>query len=220
MIKVLPSTNPSPENDLINYVKKVSDLGVEYIHCDVMDGKFVENKCLHYELLEELKNNVNILLDIHLMVDDVWANVQKFSKLNPSIITFHYEAIHSYKEFNKIIKYLKKKDILIGLSIKPNTPISIIERYLNYIDLLLIMSVEPGKSGQKFIENTFDKINEAKKMIGEKQVIIEVDGGINLDNVSKLKKLGCDFLVMGNAFYKEKDKELLLVTIDKHYKLT
>ena len=220
MIKVLPSTNPCNEDDLVDYVRSISDLGIEYIHCDVMDGNFVENKCLTFELVEKIKNNVNILLDIHLMVDDVVGIVKHFALVKPSIITIHYEAPKSTREILKVIKYLKKRDILVGLSIKPNTPIEIIERFLDYIDLILIMSVEPGKSGQKFIDDTYEKVKKAKELIKGKDILIEVDGGINIEIAQKLKKLGCDFLVMGSAFYNEKEKSKLLNSIDKHYKLT
>jgi ribulose-phosphate 3-epimerase len=185
-----------------------------------MDGKFVENKCLPFELVEKIKNNVNILLDIHLMVDDVVGFVKHFALVKPSIITILYEAPKSTREILKVIKYLKKRDILVGLSIKPNTPIEIIERFLDYIDLILIMSVEPGKSGQKFIDDTYEKVKKAKELIKGKDILIEVDGGINIEIAQKLKKLGCDFLVMGSAFYNEKEKSKLLNSIDKHYKLT
>ena len=217
MIKVLPSTNPCNEDDLVDYVRSISDLGIEYIHCDVMDGNFVENKCLPFELVEKIKNNVNILLDIHLMVDDVVGFVKHFASVKPSIITIHYEAPKSTREILKVIKYLKKRDILVGLSIKPNTPIEIIERFLDYIDLILIMSVEPGKSGQKFIDDTYEKVKKAKELIKGKDILIEIDGGINVEIAQKLKNLGCDFLVMGSAFYNEKEKSKLLNSIDKHY---
>ena len=103
MIKILPSTNPCPEDELVQYVKDISNLGIDYIHCDVMDGGFVQNKCLPIELIEKVRNNVNILLDIHLMVNNNLAYVKKCIKLKPSIITIHYESPRNAKEIYKII---------------------------------------------------------------------------------------------------------------------
>lgn len=218
MIKVLPSSNPCPEDKLIDYTKMLMKMDVEYLHCDVMDGKFVENKCLDFSVVEKIRNNTNILLDVHLMVENVFESVKKFAKLKPNFITIHYEALKSTKEFEKIVKYLRKKDILVGLSIRPNTPIEIVERFLKQIDLILIMSVEPGKSGQKFIENSIEKIKTTKQLIGDNRVIIEVDGGINEENAKSVINAGAEFLVMGSAFYNSKDKLGLLHSIDKHYK--
>lgn len=217
MIKVCPSSNPCKEEDLLQYVKELETLGVEYLHCDVMDGQFVENKCLDFEVLKKVRDNSNILLDVHLMAYNVFEVCKEYSNLKPNIITFHYEAVKSEKELFKTIKYLKSKDILVGLSIKPNTPIEIVERLIDYIDLLLIMSVEPGKSGQKFIDDVYEKIAIAKKLIGEKEVIIQVDGGINESNFEKVVSLGGEFLVMGSAFYNSKTKSELLKKIDSHY---
>lgn len=218
MIKVLPSTNPCPENELLKYVKSLEDLNIEYLHCDVMDGVFVENRCLSFEKLKEIRNNCNILLDVHLMCDNVYDRVKQFATLKPNIITIHYEAVKSTKELIKSLNFIRSKDILVGLSIKPNTPIEIIERLFDQIDLILLMSVEPGKSGQIFIPESLDKIRKTKDLIGDRRVIIEVDGGINEDNYKEVINSGAEFLVMGSAFYNAKDKKKLLNKIDKHYK--
>ena len=217
MIKVLPSSNPCPENQLLDYVRELQKLGVEYLHCDVMDGVFVENKCLSYDVLENIRNNTNILLDVHLMVDDVYNEVVKYSQLKPSIITIHYEAPKSIAEIKKVIKYLKSKQIMVGMSLKPNTQIEMIESYIKDLDLILIMSVEPGKSGQTFIADSIDKIKKAKNLTLDRDIIIEVDGGVNESNKDEIIKAGARFLVMGNAFYNSKDRLSLLSNIDKHY---
>lgn len=218
MIKVCPSSNPCPEKDLIKYIHKLEDLGVEYLHCDVMDGKFVPNTCLDLEALREARNNTNILLDIHLMVENVYENVEKFASLKPNIITIHYEALKDCKEFERVRKFLKKEQILMGLAIKPNTPVEIVSRLLKVVDLILIMTVEPGKSGQKLIEECIQKIQVARDLIADSNVIIEVDGGINEDNYNKIIKAGGRFLVMGSAFYNSKEPRELLHKVDKHYK--
>ena len=218
MIKVCPSTNPCPEDKLLEYVKDIECLGVEYLHCDVMDGVFVENTCLTYSVLENVRNNTNIGLDVHLMVDNVFKVVKEYSKLKPNFITIHYESPKNTKELVKTLEFIRSKDILVGLSIKPNTPVDIIERFLDYIDLVLIMSVEPGKSGQSFIEDSLEKIEKTKSLIGDRNIIVEVDGGINEDNYKAIINAGAEFLVMGSAFYKSTNKKKLLNKIDKHYK--
>lgn len=217
MIKVLPSSNPCPEENLLQYARSLEDLGVEYLHCDVMDGIFVKNKCLPIEKIAQVRNNSNILLDVHLMVSSAYDYVEKLVALKPNIITIHYESPETISEMEKIIKLIKKNDILLGLSIKPETAVEAITPYLDIVDLILIMSVEPGKSGQTFIPDSLDKISKAKKMIGNKDIIIEVDGGVNLDNCKDIIGHGADFLVVGNAFYNAKDKASLLGKVDSHY---
>ena len=216
MIKILPSTNPSKEDRLVDYVKELSDLGVEYIHCDVMDGKFVANSCLPFDLVKDIRNNVNILLDVHLMVEDPMKYAKTFATIKPSIITIHYES-DKLSKIKKIFKFLKSKDILCGLSLKPNTPIDVILPLINQLDLVLLMSVEPGKSGQTFIENTYEKIAQVKELINEKDIVLEVDGGVNLENIDKLKKLGVQFAVVGSAIFNSDDKKDFLIKCDKHY---
>lgn len=218
MIKVLPSTNPCQEGQLVDYAKSLDNLGVEYIHCDVMDGKFVENKCLDISYVKDIYCNTNVLLDVHLMVEDIDMYVEQYLSIKPSIITIHLEALKSFKQFIKLSNKLKEKDIMVGLSIKPSTDISIIKNYMDYVDLILVMSVEPGKSGQSFIENSIDRIKKLKEMIAERRVIIEVDGGINEKTYKDVVDAGATFLVMGSAFYNANDKYKLLTTIDSHYK--
>lgn len=218
MIKVLPSSNPEKEEKLVNYVRTLIDLGVEYLHCDVMDGVFVENACLSIDRLSEVRNNTNILLDVHLMIDNPLRHIKEYLALKPNIITVHYESCKNISELKKLSKLVRKKDILFGIAIKPNTPVSALFDLVDYIDLILIMSVEPGKSGQKFMDIALQKIKDAVILTANKDIIIEVDGGINEDNFDSIVSCGGEFLVMGNAFYKSKDRQTLLHAIDKHYK--
>lgn len=219
MIKVLPSTNPCEEDKLTEYAKSLDKLNVEYIHCDVMDGMFVKNECLKIDKIKDILYNTNMLLDIHLMVADIVNSVKEHIKLNPSIITIHLEALKSFSQFIKIYKLLKEKDILVGISIKPNTNIDLLDKYLDYVDLILVMSVEPGASGQKFIDASIERIKTLREKTKDKNIIIEVDGGINLDNYKSIIDAGAEFLVMGSAFYKEDNKGKLLEKIDEHYKI-
>ncbi len=218
MIKVLPSTNPCPENGLLEYAEKLYDIGVEYLHCDVMDGRFVENTCLDIDTITNIRNNCGILLDVHLMVAEPWVWVKECAHIPPSIITIHYESPKKFSEFIKMSKYLHEKEILFGVAIKPGTPVDILAGLLDYIDLILVMSVEPGKSGQSFIPESLEKIKAVKDMIAGRDILIEVDGGINADNYASVADAGADFLVMGNAMYTCSDRKALLGKIDKHYK--
>lgn len=219
MIKVLPSSNPEREENLVKYARNLMDLGVEYLHCDVMDGVFVGNTCLPIERLGEVRNNTNILLDVHLMIDRPINKIKEYIALKPNIITVHYESCSSIREIKKLSTMIREKDIMFGVAIKPNTPVSALFDLIDYIDLILIMSVEPGKSGQKFMEIALQKIKDASILVGDRNVIIEVDGGINEENCKEIINAGARFLVMGNAFYKSKEKDVLLHKVDKHYKL-
>lgn len=218
MIKVLPSSNLEKEECLVDYVNELVDLGVEYLHCDVMDGVFVENKCLSIETIKQVRNNTNILLDVHLMVKNPHKVIKDYIELKPSIITIHYEAVRSIGKIKKMSKMVRKQGLLFGVSICPETPASVLVRLIKYLDLVLVMSVIPGKSGQKFIDSSLNKIKDVKCLVENKDVIIEVDGGINLDNYKSVIDKGATFLVMGNAFYKSTDRVKLLADIDSHYK--
>lgn len=187
-------------------IKKLDNLGIDFFHVDIMDGIFVENKTWEYDEIEPKLKNTKTKKDIHLMVKNIKKYVDQYKNLNPEIITFHYEATDNPKE---IINYIKNKNIKVGLSIKPNTKVEEIEFLLKEIDLVLVMSVEPGKGGQKYIESTTEKINKLSKLKEKYNFIIEVDGGIN--NETKDKAKNADILVVGsyitNNDYEEKIKE-------------
>ena len=156
------------------------------IHLDVMDNIFVPNKTRDFKEVKEFIKGVNHPLDIHLMVEDIIKYVDLYKTLNPKSITFHIEAS---KNPVLVVDYIKKNDIKVGLAINPNTDIKKIEPYLNIVDLVLIMSVEPGYGGQEFIDIT-DKLNkliEIRKQFGYK-FVIEIDGGINNETISKIQE--------------------------------
>lgn len=185
---------------------KIYDLEVahtDYFHIDVMDGKFVENNTSNkmQEFGETIKQISNIPLDVHLMVEDVKKYVEDYIPLEPNIITFHYEAIKDKEEIHKLIKYIKENNIKVGISIKPNTKIEEIYEFLPYIHMVLIMTVEPGKGGQKLIPETLEKAKALKKYIDEKdiEIDIEADGGIKLENISEVKNVGVDIAVVGTG---------------------
>ena len=185
--------------DNIENVNKLVNCDIDYLHLDIMDGIFVSNK-------NEVFNITNKKpLDVHLMVNDVYKYIDIYKKLNPLFITFHYEAVTDVLD---AINYIKKFNIKVGLSIKPSTKVEEIIPYLPYLDLVLVMSVEPGLGGQQFIMDTIDKIKKLKELKGN--YLIEVDGGIN-DNTIKLVN-DADIVVVGSYItsgdYEERIKNL------------
>lgn len=217
MIRVCPSTNPCPEDMLVQYAKDLQSMGVEVLHCDVMDGNFVASKCLPIELISEVSRNTLMALDVHLMISSPLRRVKDFLKLPITYLTVHYEAFENEKDLIRTIDEIHSVGKLAGISVKPNTSIEEIKELLPLVDLVLIMSVEPGKSGQKFIAETLIKIKELSdiKQKNGLNLMIEVDGGINLDNAKLVIDAGAEMLVMGNAFYTAKNKKELLEKVQR-----
>ena len=175
----------------------------DYFHIDVMDGKFVENTTSERmkEYVTILKQITNLPLDVHLMVEDVKEYVDEYIDFNPNIITFHIESIREKKEVYDIIKYIKENGIKIGIAIKPETKLEDIYEFLPYIHMVLIMTVEPGMGGQKFMKQMVNKISELKKYVQDNEIDIdiEVDGGINEETADLVKDAGANILVVGVA---------------------
>lgn len=185
----------SVKENLIENINNLDNSSVDFLHLDVMDGIFVSNKSWNYEFFERILKNTKKPKDIHLMVSNVKEYIDLFKNFNPEYITFHYEAVSDIKS---VANYIKNLNIKVGVSIKPSTSVEEILPYLDYLDLILVMSVEPGKGGQKFIDDSVDKINQLYKL-REKynyNYLIEVDGGIN-EKTSKLCK-NADILVIGS----------------------
>lgn len=182
-------------------IELFANSGIDYIHLDVMDNIFVNNFSLPFNEVEEIIGNH--IYDVHLMVADVKSYIDEFKNINPEFITFHLETANVLENIN----YLKSLGIKVGLSIKPNTKLENIFPYLSLIDLVLVMSVEPGFGGQQFIADSLDRINKLYEYRKDNNLDfkIEIDGGINIDNISKLNK--CDIVVVGsyitNGNYKE-----------------
>ncbi len=212
MIKIAPSTLAEKEERLVEYVKELQKLNVDYVHCDVMDGKFVQNTCLSYDLLKEVRANTALPLDVHLMVKDPNSVLDKYCALRPTILTVHFEAFSNQGTLMSAIKKIRKSKALVGISIKPTTPVNRILHLLPYIDLVLVMGVEPGKSGQKMISNTCPKVKELRGFIYDSNldVKIEVDGGVNEENLKNLALAGVDIVVMGKHFYEHTKKSQLI----------
>lgn len=189
----------------------------DYYHIDVMDGKFVEKNTeeLMYEYANTIKQISNVPLDVHLMVENVKENVERYIPLEPNIITFHYETCNSKNEIKQIINLIKENNIKPAISIKPNTSIEKIKEFLPSLNMVLIMTVEPGKGGQKLIPETVEKVRNLKKYIEDNKLetYIEVDGGVNKETVHLVREAGADIAVAGSAIisaenFKEAIKEL------------
>ncbi len=183
--------------------------GTDYFHIDVMDGKFVEKNTekMMYEYANTIKQISNIPLDVHLMVEDINGNINRYIPLEPAIITFHYEACKSDEEVINYIKYLKLNNIKAAISIKPNTSVETIKKFLPIIHMVLIMTVEPGKGGQKLIPETLKKVKELKEYVEKNNLdtYIEVDGGVNKDTIDMIKEAGADIAVVGSAIISADD---------------
>ena len=186
----------------------------DYFHIDVMDGKFVEkdtyNKMREYA--EYIKRISNLPMDVHLMIEDVEKGIEDFSAVEPNIITFHLEACKNEEEVFKYIKLIKESNIKVGISVKPNTNIEEVYKYLPYIHMVLIMTVEPGKGGQTLLTDMLDKIKTLKQYIDSQnlEVDIEADGGINLATHEKVKMAGANILVSGTAILKATDYKVII----------
>lgn len=181
----------------------------DYYHIDVMDGEFVENNTSNkmYEYASSIKQISNIPLDVHLMVKDVNKYIEQYIPLEPHFITIHYEACKTKEEVKKALKYIKENNIQCGISVKPKTNIEEIYEFLPHISLCLVMTVEPGKGGQKLIPETIEKISKLKEYIYQNNLdtYIEADGGINLENADTLKEAGVDIIVAGSSIIKSEN---------------
>lgn len=212
MIKVSVSSLPY-NDDIFKYLGKIVGSSTDFLHLDIMDGSLTENKTFDYNTVKKINSKTTLFLDCHLMVDEPSEIVKNYVESGANIISVHYEAFKDKSKLIDTLMYLKSKNAIVGLAIYPNTKIETIGLYKNYFDLLLIMSVEIGKYGQKFLDSTIDKIKLAKQLIPNK--LIEVDGGVNLENIDELKKLGVDIVVVGGSFFKSEDKKEFITNLKK-----
>ena len=191
--------------------KALEKCGADWIHCDVMDGNFVPNLTFGMPIIKSIRKCVVLPLDVHLMIDRPERYVAQFAEAGANLITIHAEATDKVAETLTLIRSLGKK---AGISVKPNTPIEVIEPYRGLFDMILIMSVEPGFGGQSFIESSVDKIRRARELFPD--VLIEVDGGINKQTVKKVVDAGVDVIVAGSAILNVSDRRHAIEELRKN----
>lgn len=201
-IRVAPSIFAADFSDLNSAIKLFEKSNVDLIHYDVMDNHFVPNISFGPKFVADVSAKTNILSDVHLMIN-LEQGLDDFLELDIESITIHLEATKGYPmDYINKIKSAGKK---VGISIKPQTPVEAVLPYLCEVNMVLLMSVEPGFSGQKFISQTTDRIEKLKSLIGERDISIQVDGGVSRETYEAVLEAGADCIVIGSAFFKDDD---------------
>ena len=206
-IQISPSILAGDFTQLRSEIKRLEIGGADMIHVDVMDGHFVPNLTIGPPVIKALRKYTKLPFDVHLMISPVHKYIKNFSDAGSDIITIHPEATENLKDSIDLIKNLGKK---VGISLNPDTPIDKIVKYLNEINLVLVMTVHPGFGGQKFISKILDKIKNLKKIKDEKNFDfkIEVDGGINFENNKLVIEAGADILVSGTSIFRDNNGDI------------
>jgi len=207
MADIAPSILAADFANLKKEISKVKE--AKYIHLDIMDGQYVPNISFGPGIVEALRPYSKQIFDTHLMIQNPGKYIEKFAKAGSDIITIHAEAVI---HLDRVINQVKEAGCKVGVALNPATSLSVLDYVLKDLDQVLIMTVNPGFGGQKFIPQMEDKIKNLRKMIDHKdlETIIQIDGGVTLDNIENLKKLGVDLFVAGSAIFKTEDPALIL----------
>jgi len=195
---ISPSLLSANFTNLKNDIKAVEDLGVERLHLDVMDGHFVPNLTFGPFIIKQIKEITNLHLETHLMIEEPDKYIEDYANSGSDTIIIHQEASKNIISDLNMIKDLGKKS---GIAINPNTSYKLVEPYLDYLDYILIMSVYPGFGGQSFIQDTLEKMKYLVEMVNNREILIGVDGGVNLKTINDIYKTGIDITIIGSALY-------------------
>ncbi|MFV0198985.1 ribulose-phosphate 3-epimerase [Empedobacter falsenii] len=211
---VAPSILAADFGNLAKDIEMVNNSQAEWFHLDVMDGVFVPNISYGMPIIDKINSLTNKVLDVHLMIVDPDRYISTFKQVGADILTVHYEAC---THLHRTLQAIKAEGMKAGVALNPHTPVSVLEDVINDLDLVLIMSVNPGFGGQKFIENTYNKVSKLKQMITEANanVIIEIDGGVGIQNASKLVEAGADALVAGSAVFNAENPTAYIEALKK-----
>jgi len=217
MAEIVPSILSADIIELKSLLDEFKTSNIEWLHIDIMDGHFVPNLSFGPQIVESIKSSYRFLLDVHLMVTPPEDFIEPFRKAGSDLITVHIEAT---PHIHRTISYIKSLNCRAGIAINPGTPILLLKEIIEEVDLVLLMSVNPGFGGQVFIRNAIRRLNELKELCASLGVspLIEVDGGINGENIEDLIDCGVDMLVIGSAITRSKDRKSRLLELDNMMK--